>query len=502
MSYPLTTRPWIGVRWAAGHSGPSGLGLRDVLAHSRNLASLTVGPPPALSALYRLLYALIARVTGLDELGEDRDDWLDRRTEVLGSGVDPGRVDAYLEPLAERFDLFGPRPFLQDPRLAEQCPKPAGVNKLIFGRSAGNNQVWFGHHRDTAPHFPGAVEAALNLLIWLYYGPSGRCASRTAGSTTAADMSAGPLRTSLSYHPEGANLLETLLAGLTPPESTVRRTADLCPWELPGLPDPLEAPSAYPGVCSRLTGGWQHAVLLVPDSGGEKVRDAYITWARRGKQPRTEDAYLMWQISQQENIYPRPADSGRALWRDLDALLLKEPGGSARPHRPAVLNSIPELEDILDRLSVRALGFEQDGKTKDIQFVSATTPAVLNAIEEREPHNARRIGDLRVAGERYGKRLEWAVKRAWAAITNTSVGDCPWTHQAAALYWSDAEELFWSRVHERDFAQAWRDFRNLAESTFDGVTRDAPPTPHAMKVVEEARLELYGGRRRTRRNAA
>ncbi|MCF6523775.1 type I-E CRISPR-associated protein Cse1/CasA [Streptomyces sp. JJ36] len=495
--YPLTTKPWLGVRWKPGHQGPPAVGLRDVLVHAQDIAALTVSPPPALSALYRILYALTARVTGLDEARKGREDWLDRRADVLHTGIDAQRVDDYLEPLSESFDLFGPRPFLQDPRLAEQCPKPAGVNKLLFGRSAGNNHSWFGHHRDAAPHLPQAPEAALHLLMWLYYGPSGRCGTRNVEKASAADVSAGPLRSSLSYHPEGSTLLESLLAGLVPPETTDRAETDLCPWERPGPLDPLSAPETGKGPCSRLTSGWQHAVLLVPDEDGRTVKDAYVTWAHRQKLPRTDDAYLIWQTSQQGNPYPRYADSGRALWRDLDALLLKNATGAGRPRRPTVLASTAELEEVLDNLAVRALGFEQDGKTKDVQYVSATTPPVLANIDDNEPELAHSIGALRVAGERYGGRLAWAVKKAWADITESNkVGECAWSDQAAALYWPAAEALFWTRLQARDFEGGWRDFRRSALDTFERVTDSAPPTPRAVRAVEEARLEIFGGRRR------
>ncbi|WP_181764128.1 type I-E CRISPR-associated protein Cse1/CasA [Streptomyces albidus (ex Kaewkla and Franco 2022)] len=497
--YPLTSKPWIGVRWRSDQHGQPAVGLRDLLVHSHRIAGLTVGPTPALSALYRILYALTARVTGLDEARKGRDDWLDRRNEVLDSGIEAQRVDDYLSSHAESFDLFGSRPFLQDPRLAQECPKTAGVNKLLFGRSAGNNHSWFGHHRDEAPHAPKASEAALHLLMWLYYGPSGRCGTRIVEQTSAADVSAGPLRSSLSFHPEGSSLLQTLLAGLVPPEISDRAETDLCPWELNELPDPLSAPESGSGPCSRLTSGWQHAVLLVPDAGGEMVTDAYVTWARRKKLPRADDAYLIWQTSQQGNLYPRPADSGRALWRDLDALLLTKPTGSTQPHRPPVLASTAELEEVLDQLAVRALGFEQDGKTKDVQYVSATTPAVLGGIEEREPHIAHSIGDLRKAGESYGARLTWATKKAWAEVTDTKAGDCAWADQAAALYWPEAERFFWRRLEDRDFDGSWREFRQLAVDVFERVTRAAPPTSRAVRAVENARLEIYGGRQRKKR---
>ncbi|PGH46930.1 type I-E CRISPR-associated protein Cse1/CasA [Streptomyces sp. Ru87] len=499
--YSLISKPWIGVRWRDQDEGPPAVGLRDALVHANRIAALTTGPPPALSALYRILYALTARVTGLDEARKGRDDWLDRRNDVLEAGFDSDRVDAYLEPLHHRFDLFGEHPFLQDPRLAEECPKPAGVNKLVFGRPAGNNHVWFGHHRDADPQPLHPEEAVLHLLMWLYYGPSGRCGTRNVGQTSAADVSAGPLRSSLSYHPEGSCLLETLLAGLVAPTTTDRADSDLCPWEVQALPDPLNPEKPGEGVCSRLTGGWQHAVLLVPGEGGASVDDAYVTWARRTKPPRAEDAYLIWQISQQGNAYPRPADSGRALWRDLDALLLAKATGSAQPRRPAVLSSTAELEEVLDHLTVRTLGFEQDGKTKDVQFVSGRTPAVLHFLGE--PEIARSIGDLRQAGELYGRRLDWAVKRAWAGVTAAKKAEeCAWSEQAAALYWPGAEQAFWARVHTRSFDDGWRDFRRLAVDIFERVTRAAPPTPRAMRAVEAARPELYGGRKRKQAAAA
>ncbi|MFI5690094.1 type I-E CRISPR-associated protein Cse1/CasA [Streptomyces sp. NPDC051636] len=496
--FSLLSEHWMTVLWADGpQDRPPAVGLKTLLTQARQIRALAVGPAPALSALYRILYAITARVTGLDQAQDGPDEWLDRRAELLENGPDPAAVDAYLDPLAARFDLFGPQPFLQDPRLAGECPKAAGVNKLVLGRPAGNNSTWFGHHFDDAPAPVDCAEAVSHLLMWLYYGPSGRCATRTVADTSEANASAGPLRSTLSFHPEGANLWETLLAGLVPPESTVRPEQALCPWEREQPSDPLAPATAYAGPLSRLTGGWQHALLLVPDADARHVTDAYITWGHRGKKPPTNDAYVIWQVSQQGNPYARPADSGRALWRDIDALLLKEPSGSQAARRPAVFATVGDLMDD-DRISVRALGFEQDGKTKDVQFVQACTPRLLNLMEERRPQIARSIGDLRVAGELYGRRLGLAVKRAWAEINNAKIADCAWAEQAAAHYWPRAEQLFWTRVRAEDFDGAWRGFRRLAEEAYDEVTAGPARTARGARAVEHARLELYGGRRGTR----
>jgi CRISPR system Cascade subunit CasA len=498
-SFDLRTRPWAPVRWKTSPDGtlPSAtdradkLGLEDLLVHSHEIESLLFGPPPALSGLLRLLYALTARVTGLDE-AEDEDDWHDRRCEVLENGIDPDQVRKYFDRLPGRFDLFSERPFLQDPRLAEESPKRPGVNKLIFGRPAGNNAVWFGHHWDSSPVPVDTAEAFAHLLIWLYYGPSGRCATRTHGSESKADVSAGPLRSSLSYHPVGRSLLETLLAGLTPPGEHVSRADDPCPWEVDELPDPTAPPPPYSGPCSQLTGGWQHALLLFPDDTGDHVVDACITWARRHKAPSTDDPYVIHQLSKQGNVYARPADAGRALWRDLDALLLLDRTGSAQVKRPKVF----DYTDELGLFHIQALGFEQDGKTKDIQFVSSLTPQPIRQIRDDDPNTARAIGDLRAAGEMYGQRLEYAVKSAWAGATDRKAGPCAWLEEAAALYWPRAEDVFWKRLGAEDFTDGWRDFLSLAHETFSTVTDGYVRGPRAARAIERARLELYGGRRK------
>ncbi|MEU3558529.1 type I-E CRISPR-associated protein Cse1/CasA [Kitasatospora sp. NPDC006786] len=507
--YNLFDEPWIPVRWRddvpTGDNEPprpGAVGLRLLLLHAHEIEQIAVALPPALSALYRILYAITARLTGLDAAlprpGDTRaegEDWSERRIALADDGrFDPDDVEKFAAAWRHRFDLFdSQRPFLQDPRLAEQCDphNTAGVDKLVTTRPSGNNHAWFRHVDSTAPDLPSSAEAVLHLLVWHYYGPSGRCSSRTVNGTSTANSKAGPLRSTLSYHPEGESLFVTLLAGLPEPGAADRREEDLCPWEWAQLPDPGGVPPVLAGRCSELTARSQHAVLLVPDGGGQRVRDAFITWSSLHKIPRDGDPYLIWQTSKEGNAYPRPADSGRALWRDLDALLLKEPAGVARPRRPRVFFTAVEVSEYL---RVRALGFEQDGQAKDVQFVDATTPPVVEFAEERDGSLAVEVGRLRALGERYGVRLERAVKKAWAAFTDASkVRDCAWAADAAARYWPAAEEEFWRRLGARDFEGAAAAFRSVAEQAYDTVTYKALGTARGAKACTTARLELYGG---------
>ncbi|MEV7416610.1 type I-E CRISPR-associated protein Cse1/CasA [Streptomyces sp. NPDC089919] len=517
-TYNLIDEPWIPVTWtvaAVDDRGrlPDRVGLRELFVESHLIAGLAVASPPAHSALLRILYALTLRVAGLDEAGPG--DWGERRLVALDKGRLPAeKVAGYLEGYRDRFFLYdaeGGRPWMQDPRLRAECDpaKTAGVNKLIVTRPSGNNHAWFGRHgSDVSPHLPTASEAALNLLVWHYYGPSGRCSAREVAGVKGSNVTAGPLRTAMSYHPEGDTLFETLLAGLVRPPAVVRRADDLCPWEWDALPDPDAAQRPPSGPCSRLTACSQHALLLVPDpdTDGALVSDAFITWAyRSGRLPRADD-YLIWQTSQQGNRYPRPADSRRALWRDLDALLLKEPAGSSQPQRPMVFL---EAHEVGEDLRVRALGFEQDGQAKDTQFIDASTPPVLGFTEREAARAAPAIARARQLGEMFGWRLDKAVRRAFADYTRDAKanGDA-WAAQAAARYWPQAADEFWHRFHlldrsgTRDDAgfdavAARRAFLRLAEEAFDTVTGPVTGTQRGAKAVFEARLDLYGRPRKT-----
>ncbi|AJE40083.1 type I-E CRISPR-associated protein Cse1/CasA [Streptomyces nodosus] len=509
--------PLFPVSWSpvAEHhaDGPSArVGLLDLLLRSHEIEGLAVPDAPAHSALLRILYALTARVTGLDEALEGPDDWQLLRDEVLADGCLPWKgIERYFARHRERFFLFDPepggRPWMQDPRLSDQCDptSTAGVNKLVVTRPSGNNHSWFRHVRDASPDASTASEAVLNLLTWHYYGPSGRCSSRTVNGVTTASAKAGPLRTSLSYHPEGDTLFETLLAGLVPPTRDVAAERDLCPWEWDDLPDPDGPPPVLTGPCSRLTAGSMHALLLVPEEDGEGVRDAYITWAyRTGRQTRPDDDYLIWQISKQGNAYPRPADSGRALWRDLDALLLIDPPGVAQPRRPTVFEWAVEVSA---ELRVHALGFEQDGQAKDTQFVDAVTPPVLGFVEKRSARTQPAVGRLRALGERFGSRLDRALRRAWRTYVNDPKDSAhAWAQEGAGRYWPAAEREFWDRfgLLDRtgtaldgglDATAARTAFLRLAVRAFDDVTASAARTQRGAKAVEEARIELFGDRR-------
>jgi CRISPR system Cascade subunit CasA len=385
------------------------------------------------------------------------------RQKVLAEGrFDPDAVHAYFddEVPAGRFDLFDPqRPFLQDPRLISQCtdargnPNPSGVNKLVLGRPTGiNGAVLFGHFTDTAPVPIPADQAAWHLLAQLYFGPSGQCTPRRITDTRAGSTDAAPLRKSVSYFPWAPELFTTLLLAVPSPQAEADwERADACPWEA-DLPDPLQelAAPTWPG--RLLTGRFRHAALLVASSDRRQVTDAYLTWATHQRAVPGQDPYQILDRRKDGEFQPREADGARALWRDLDSLLLKD--NRQESMRPPVLENLPRA--LRPVLRVRAYGFEQDGQQKDSVWFQATTPPVLHWQEEADAQMALHIKRCHGAAEEVGARLDFAAKIAWriAADAHTDTSPKakiridqrkpgPWASAALERYWPSAERQFW-----------------------------------------------------------
>jgi CRISPR system Cascade subunit CasA len=502
-SFDLADNPWVPVRIGGEEIR---VGLRQLFTTANVIEDLTLQSPPAASGLWRILYAIAARITELDDPDYLDDDggrirWYSDRRDYFGrSGFDEGRVTAYFDGLAPRFDLFGAEgggPFLQDLRLASQCTKTSGVNKLVFPRSSGNNHVWWSRNTDDNPQALEPAEAAWWLIAQLYYGASGRCTSRTVGDVSSASTKAGPLRGVISFHPLGRNLFESLLAGLPAPPSWDVADDDHCPWETAEL-DPLGGvrPVTWPGM--MLTGRARHAALLVPSSDRAEVVDAYVTWGDPEPTPTAVDPYVILNRSQKDGSpYARPASLERALWRDLDALFLKNnEDGTQRPSVFKELHFLPP--DVHDALRVRAYGFDQDGQASDKQYFTAVTPPVLAYAEQ---DHALHMHHCRHAAERVGRQLVAAARIAWQesaeGVRKRTDGRSsgPWVAKALADYWPHAEQDFWDLLARPEGRAPVSLFVATAVRALDGAVGNTESTQQGAKALAHARAMLYALRR-------
>ncbi|MEU8975640.1 type I-E CRISPR-associated protein Cse1/CasA [Streptomyces monashensis] len=460
-AYPVDLRPCIPVLMAGQHHV---FAMGELLIEAHRIDDVVLPLPPANSALLRILTAITAELTGLDDANLSLDQWHERRSDLLTSGrpLNARAVHDYFE--AAGMDLYDPhRPFLQDPSLAEQCTKTSGINKLVFGRPAGNALAWLSPHTDTAPRPVPSDEAFWHLLIQHYYGDAGRCTTRSAGPHKSGRGTAGPLRSTLSFHPQGATLLETLLLHQFPYHGGPRNHPDTCPWQEPHPPDPVNPPPPVTWSKRLLTGRSRHAVLLVPNADGSAATDAYVTWATQHPAYPATDPYLIIDTrpsgKTEQRDQPRRADADRSLWRDLDALLLAGDEGSGH-RRPAVFDTLNDLPtETRARLRVRVYGFDQDGRSISRLWYTALTPPQWNLAEQHDPPTARRIAACRQAAEHLAVLLRTHANIAWRqTCTPAATDDEPaasrrrrppsrWAREALALYWPGAEQEFWGLVN-------------------------------------------------------
>ncbi|WP_327713738.1 type I-E CRISPR-associated protein Cse1/CasA (plasmid) [Streptomyces sp. NBC_00464] len=528
MGFDVRDEPWIPVRLRepvqAGAVGERSvrLGLRELFRRAHEIVDLEVPLPPSASGLLRILAALTARIAShggvrLDDVdvAEDVEDWVRLRAQVLEAGrFDADAVDAYFDDvaLAGRFDVFDPvRPFLQDPRLVEQCvdkkgkPNPSGINKLVFGRPTGvNGAVLFGHFNDGDPVPVPAAEALWHLIGQLYYGPAGQCTPRQITAERAGSGDAGPLRKTVSFHPWAPDLFTSLVLSVPVPGAggVDADEDDACPWEADALPDPLgpAAPATWPG--HLLTGRARHAVLLVP-AGHQMVGDAYVSWSTHAPASDVRDPFLV--LDRPRNgegpDFPRLANGRRALWRDLDALLLKDVPGQSK--RPLILQDVPR--SIAPMLRVRAYGFDQDGQQRDSGWYEATTPPVLGWQEDVDAAQALRVRACRQAAEEIGDRLSFAARLAWKLTTDGGEDMAekvrldrkkpgPWDSRALAVFWPRAEQVFWTLLTtdgansapHRPFADAALDALDDAIGTMRADVRVARARNRARRTIRTA----------------
>lgn len=441
------------------------VGLREVFYRAHQIDDLALPLAPATAGSLRVLVAILARLTGLDDPGPSTQEWTERRTALLKTraGLDQDAVDAYFDRYI--WDAFDPeRPWLQDASLARQCAAPSGINTLIMGRPSGDNLCWFEPDTDTDPAPAPTDQALWHLLINHYYGNPGRLTPRTTSEGTSGQGTSGPIRGTLSFHPLGRTLLETLLLGLPPLTGDENTVADTCPWEEPDSPDPHAplTPVTWPG--RLLTGRSRHAVLLVPSPDGTTVTDAYLTWATQQPRLETTDPYLIYRTDPKAPVEvrrtPRLARTGRAVWRDLDSLLLAGDDTTASP-RPTALTALNDLPgDVRDALRVRVIGFDQDtGLVKNRLWYTALTPPIWIWAQEHDPATARRIHDCCTTAERLGHLLGTVAARAWKEITSPPGAgtrrpkqpgkrEPSWSARARAAYWPPAEQTFWRLIND------------------------------------------------------
>ena len=337
-AFNLLDSPWLPVRWLDGHT--SEVGLLELFAHSGHIAGLAEPSPPAFVALHRLLLAITHRALTLHQgrwSDADRARWFRQGLPMLA-------FEKYLEKWRDRFWLFHPtQPFMQVAALATapqtQTAKP--WTQVSLESSGGNNPVIFDHSIDEAPSTVGAATVLRSMV---------GCLQFTAGGPVKVLRKdgfgrKGALFDSAAILPTGDTLARTLMLALHPaPRSADEADEDLPAWEraplqLADLTPNLTLPTGPNDRYTRQT----RAILLLRRPGDQVVSHVH---ACEG-QDLLEDE----NAADPMNSYRQGTDKwvrlriteGRAMWRDLPALLPSPPGAGWRP--AAVLSWAQNLLD-------------------------------------------------------------------------------------------------------------------------------------------------------------
>jgi len=315
----LLDEPWLPVRLADGQVLE--LGLLEVFERSSEITGLAETAPPSLVAQYRLLLAITHRalVTAFGTWREkDRVRW-------YREGLPLAEIRTYLEQWRERFWLFHPEyPFMQVAVLAraeETRDKCKPWTQIALASANGNTPMVFDHACDTNPSAIRAASAIATLLGFLQFTPGG-----LVKSLRDADK-AGALVNTAAVIPVGQTLAQTLCLALHA-APRVGAEADLPTWER----DPVSVaelrgePILASGPNDRYT-RLSRAVLLCPEQDGSVRWLHFAAGLALGDDPNAPDPMASFRVGS-NGLVRLTFNEGRALWRDLPALVPATGAGS------------------------------------------------------------------------------------------------------------------------------------------------------------------------------
>ena len=335
-AFNLLDSPWLPVRYLDGRNAD--LGLLALFEQATQIEGLAETSPPNLVALYRLLLAITHRAL-TRQLGQ----WTDRdRARWYAQGLPAGAVADYLTHWRDRFWLFhAEQPFMQVAALAtadETRDKFKPWTQVALDSANGNTPVVFDHALDTDPPPVEAAVVLRHLLGFLQFTPGGLV------KVFRGSDKGGPLANTAAALPLGVCLEQTLLLTLHP---TARPEAsDVPSWESPALAvaQLLADPTPATGCCDRYT-RQSRAVLLLPDAA---LQPPALRWIRFGaglglaEDDNAPDPMASYRPGS-SGLVRVSFTEGRALWRDMGALLPDATGQLARP--AAVLSWAANLHD-------------------------------------------------------------------------------------------------------------------------------------------------------------
>jgi len=320
-SFCLLDEPWLAVRMHDGQVRE--LGLLELFERASEISALAETSPPSLIAQYRLLLAITHRA-----ISQAQGRWRDaERLRWYQDGLPLAAIRDYLQHWRERFCLFHPQyPFMQVAALADSEATRDRLKpwtQISLASANGNAPVVFDHSCDLTPRNIGAADALRTLLGFLQFTPGGLV------KTLRDSDKAGALANTAAVMPMGDSLAQSLCLALHPPTQTGHE--DLPAWErsAPSIAQLQGDPELASGPNDRYT-RQSRAVLLLRDD------DQRLQWIRfaaglaLGDDVQAPDPMASYRAGS-NSLVRLSFTEGRALWRDLPALLPDAEGKASQP---------------------------------------------------------------------------------------------------------------------------------------------------------------------------
>jgi CRISPR system Cascade subunit CasA len=349
-SFNLTREPWIPVEGL--DEAVVELSTRDVLQQAHNLRALADSSPLVVGALTRHLLAILHRAY-------DGPRTMTAWCTVASSGAfDGARIDAYLDDVEDRMDLFhAVHPFAQTRGLGARFGEyMSPIDEIEVVRAKwGSGRELFRHR----PASPGPrmrpARAARALLAHQAFATGGLV--KKPGEPTSA--TAAPLARAGLVIVTGTTLFRTLVANLlvynTDRPIPTGGAVDACSWEQAPLPvelsrvdEPKRAPRGYLDLLTWLS----RRVELIEDHG---IVSGFINAVGQGladQSPR--DPMVAYRRHERLGLLPVGIDMDLAFWRNAGALFETVRGESAPFERPHAIDLVadPRAIEILGRTAM------------------------------------------------------------------------------------------------------------------------------------------------------
>ncbi len=337
-AFNLCDDPWIPCVTTKGEA--LDLSLKGFFEKAEALSDFSATPPQRV-ALMRLLIAITMRAL---EGPKDDADWKSCRPRIKQAAL------AYLERMRDRFELYGPKAFLQVPSLGG--PLNANLDKLDFSLASGNNHTLFDHGATPEGRESPPASQALSLVTFQMFSTGGLIGQvKWNGVVTSKSAEQAPCSEGVPLHCflQGGDLLQTLHLNLIPFQVLGVENLGVPLWEL----DSIKASAAADGTFFGRMAPMARAMALEPSGNKLKLANGL----KYAKLPEFIDPFLTRiKTSKDLPAYLR-IDLAKHPWRELQAVLALARRGAGSPEQLRHLLDLPP--DTIVRLWTGGMEIDQ-----------------------------------------------------------------------------------------------------------------------------------------------